>query len=85
MLETQKTAAPYMEQLPAYSQAFGTFHLESRKILHTVSTATGPSEQSAWPCTCEGHVSQTSRDPEGAWASACRLHSGPQWRSLLNH
>ena len=47
-----------------HSQAFGGFHLEGRKILHTVSMATGLSEQSAWLCTLVGHVSQPCGGPE---------------------
>lgn len=76
--DIQENAAPYTERLPACSQTFGTFHFEGRTILHSVSMATGLSEPSAWLCSRVGHVSQTSGDPKGAWASACLLHSGPQ-------
>lgn len=57
------------------SQAFGDFHLESRKILQTVSTATRLFEQSAWLCARVGHVSQTYGDRREAWASLCLLAS----------
>lgn len=56
--------SPHMKQL--LHPGIWELPFRKEKILHTVSIATGLSEQSAWLCTLVRHTSQTCGDPRGA-------------------